>query len=381
MSGARARVVVVQPYLAGYRVPLFRRMTADLAAHGIELVVAHGAPHGDQARRADAARLEGAVPLRQRELPLPGGRTLVRRHLGELARDCDALVLEHALYAAESYAPLLRGTRGAGPRVALWGHGDPHTRRAVPLAGAVKAWAARRADWYFAYTESGRRAALRWGVREDRVTVLRNTVDTDELTTAYAAVEAEDLVRLRARHRLCPGRTAWYIGGLDAPKRIPFLLAAARIVAELLPGFRLLVAGDGAQRSLVEAAAAEPGSPVVALGTVTSATAKARYGAVSDVMLMPGRVGLCAVDSFVLGTPLVTTAWPYHSVEFDYVADGRTAVVVRGDERAYAQEVAALLVDRPRVEGLRRACRAEAARYTIDGMSHRFSTGLRGLLV
>lgn len=371
---------MVQPYLMGYRVPLFRRMTADLAAQGIELVVAHGAPYGGQARRGDAARLDGAVALRQRALPLLGGRALVRRSLAELAHECDALVLEHALYATESYAPLLRAARGTGPRVALWGHGNPHTRRALPMARAVKAWTARHADWYFAYTESGRRAALRWGVREDRITVLRNTVDTEELAAAYAAVDAEELSRVRARHTLTPGRTAWYIGGLDTPKRIPFLLAAARITAQLIPGFRLLVAGDGAQRALVEAAATEPGSPVIALGAVTSATAKALYGAVSDVMLMPGRVGLCSVDSFVLGTPLVTTAWPYHSVEFDYVADGRTAMVVRGNEATYAQEVAALLMDRPRLEDLRRACREEAAQYTIDGMSRRFSGGLRGLL-
>lgn len=376
----RARVVVVQPYLASYRVPLFRRMSADLAAHGIELVVAHGTPHGGQAQRGDAARLPGAVALRQREVRLPGGRTLVRRALGELACNCDALVLEHALYATEAYAPLLRGSRGAGPRVALWGHGDTHTRRVLPLAGAVKAWTARRADWYFAYTDSGRLAALRWGLHENRVTVLRNTVDTEELAGAYAAADAEDLRQVRDRYGLSPGRTAWYIGGLDAPKRIPFLLTAARITSQLLPGFRLLVAGDGAQRSLVEAAAGEPDSPVVPVGPVTSAAAKALYGAVSDVMLMPGRVGLCAVDSFALGTPLVTTAWPYHSVEFDYVADGRTAVIVHGDERVYAQEVAALLLDLPRLEGLRRACREEAARYTIAGMSRRFSTGLRGLL-
>lgn len=102
MSEVRARGVVLQPYLASYRMTLFRRMSTDLAAHGIELFVTHGTPHGGQTQRGDAARLPGAVALRQREVRLPGGRTLVRRSLGELASECDALVLEHALYATEA---------------------------------------------------------------------------------------------------------------------------------------------------------------------------------------------------------------------------------------------------------------------------------------
>jgi glycosyltransferase involved in cell wall biosynthesis len=210
-------------------------------------------------------------------------------------------------------------------------------------------------------------------------------VDTTELsvtrdradiqgTPEHAAVAA-----LRERHRLQPGRTALYVGGLDAPKRIPFLLQCARRVAAGLPGFKLLVAGDGVDRPLVEAVAGAPDSPVVALGHRAGQDV-ALLGAVSDVMLMPGRVGLCAVDSFALRTPIVTTDWPWHAPEFEYLEHGRNAVVSRDDPQAYAVAVQQVLNDRSHLESLREACRKDAADYTADGMAERFCGGLLHIL-
>jgi glycosyltransferase involved in cell wall biosynthesis len=215
--------------------------------------------------------------------------------------------------------------------------------------------------------------------------VVRNCVDTEALSGVRERAgtpgteEFAEAAALRARHQLSPGHTALFVGGLDAPKRIPFLLDGARRLGAVLPGFRLLVAGDGADRYLVEAAAAVPGSPVVALGHRTERDA-ALLGAVSDVMLMPGRVGLCAVDSFVLRTPMVTTDWPWHAPEFEYLEGGRNAVVTRYDPAAYSAGVLGLLRDRSRLMSLREACRRDVSHYTIDGMAARFRDGLLHML-
>jgi glycosyltransferase involved in cell wall biosynthesis len=97
-------------------------------------------------------------------------------------------------------------------------------------------------------------------------------------------------------------------------------------------------------------------------------------------MLMPGRVGLCAVDSFALRTPVVTTNWPWHAPEFEYLENGRNAVVTPDDPMAYASAVQELLNDRSRLASLREACRRDAAHYTIDGMAARFCDGLLGII-
>jgi glycosyltransferase involved in cell wall biosynthesis len=82
------------------------------------------------------------------------------------------------------------------------------------------------------------------------------------------------------------------------------------------------------------------------------------------------------VDSFALRTPLVTTHWPLHSPEFEYLQDGRNSLIVAGDPEGYAEGVVRALSDPALLERLRQGCVADADRYTIEGMSRRFADGV-----
>ena len=369
------RVLIVQPYIPEYRVPFFRRLAAELHGHGVALTVAHGRPTRTQAQRGDTGVLPGALALPQHTFRL-GSRTLLWRRLGDLARHCDAVVLEQALHNLDAY-PLLAGARlRGGPAVCLWGHGRTYGHRPTAVERTVKDLLTRRADWFFAYTDAGARHVVRGGLPAERVTVVRNSVDTSALRAALARITPERLQAFRTRHGLAVGRTAFFLGGLDASKRIPFLITAAELTARRLPGFRLLVAGDGAHRRFVERAAARPGSPVVSLGPVPDAEGKAMLGAACDVLLMPGAVGLAAVDSLALSTPLITTPCAAHGPEFDYLEHDRNALVVPGREAGYADAVASLLADPGRLSALRRAAREDALLYSGEAMSARFTKGL-----
>ncbi|MBC9714418.1 glycosyltransferase family 4 protein [Streptomyces sp. TRM66268-LWL] len=366
MSGRR--VALVLPYLTAYRMPFLDRLRQELAGSRIELTIAHGAATGLVAARKDQLALPGAVPLRQRVLRAAGRELIWHGGVGALARSHDALIVPQSLHHLRVYPLLARRPT----RIGLWGHGHTH----VSAHGRPEQWAkarlTRRADWFFAYTEAGGAYAERAGLPAGRVTVVQNSLDTTALADARDRVTESEVRELRARHGLTSGLTGLYIGGLDALKRIGFLLSAAERIAEQLPGFRLLVAGDGAERALVEACPA-----AVYVGTADTA-AKARLGAVADAMLVPGAVGLCAVDSFALRTPLVTTPWAYHGPEFGYLEHGRNALVVQDD--AYAREVAELLCRPRELARLRRAGRCDAGRYTVEAMAQRFAHGIEGLL-
>ncbi|MER6059620.1 glycosyltransferase family 4 protein [Streptomyces sp. NPDC001792] len=373
------RVLIVPPYLPAYRVKFFERLTARMEDRGVAVTVAHGTPTGSLAQRRDAGSLSGALALPQRAFHV-GGRTLLWRNLGAMARRYDAVVIEQALRNLEAYPLLARARLHGGPSVCLWGHGGTYTHRQRAVERAAKDAFTRRADWFFAYTEGGARYAVRAGVPADRVTVVRNSGDTTALQAALAQITPQRLQDFRLRHGLTEGRSAFFIGGLDAPKRIPFLLAAAELTALRLPGFRLVVAGDGAYRRLVEEEAARPGTPVVYLGAIQDVGRKALLGAACDVLLMPGAVGLVAVDALALSTPVVTTPDAAHGPEFEYLEDGRNACVVPGDESAFAEATAALLNERARLEALRRACREDAVHYSAEAMSARFEEGLLTVL-
>ncbi len=364
---APRQVTVVLPYLTPYRLPFLTCLREELASWDIALTVAHGSPTGLSAARQAPLTLPGAVALRQHAGRI-AGRELLWHRLGELARRSDALVLPQSLHFLRLYPLLARRPRSIG----LWGHGRTHVSAHNGPEQRAKELITRRAGWFFAYTAAGGEYAEAAGLDRRRITVVHNSLDTRALVAARDDVSERQSAELRAAYGLAPGRTGLYVGGLDELKRIPFLLDEAARIAERVPGFKLLVAGDGAQRDLVE------GSPFAVYAGPVDARGKARLGAVADVMLVPGAVGLCAVDSFALRTPVITTPWPYHGPEFDYLEHGRNALVV-GDE-SYADEVARLLMSPRRLSTLRRSCRCDAARYTVESMAVRFAEGVRGLL-
>ncbi|MGW0884291.1 glycosyltransferase family 4 protein [Streptomyces sp. NPDC002671] len=367
-------MTIVQPFLTEYRQSFFRRLSDDLRSHGIGLTIAHGAPYSRGiSARSDAIAIDGAMRLPQYSTWVMG-RPLVYKRLGPLLQSSDVLVLDQALHNLELYPQLARQRRSRGPAVSMWDHGRTYAIRQSRIEESVKYALTRQARWFFAYTEGGARSVVQHGFPRDRVTVVQNSTDTVALRENYRSVPPDQLSRFRAEFGLTPGRTVLYVGALSTTKRIPFLLEAAEYAARLLPDFRLLIAGLGEELERVTAAA-EHSTAIIPVGQAYGAR-KALLGAASELMLMPGPVGLCAVDSFALQTPIVTTHWPFHGPEFEYLGDGRNAVVAPNDPSAYARTVVALLTDQERLAALQRHCGADACRYTVEEMSRRFTEGL-----
>ncbi len=244
----------------------------------------------------------------------------------------------------------------------------------------IETWAertlTRKAHWFFAYTQGGARAVIANGYPAPRVTVVENSIDTIELRRARLNLTPGVEHRLRARLNLGDSRVGVFVGALDEPKRLGFLLDAVRRIRKRIPDFVLLAAGDGPLRSTVQG---RSGIGVRWLGRVDTA-AKAEIASVGEVLVMPGSVGLVALDSFALELPIVTTAWPYHGPEFEYLTDGVNAVVAPDDTRAFADAVVNLLRDERRLAHLRRGCTASAERFTLEAMTHNFAAGVRAAL-
>ncbi|MDI2124559.1 glycosyltransferase family 4 protein [Yinghuangia seranimata] len=374
----RPHVTLVVPFLSEFRVPFFRHLEADLDTRGITLVVAYGEPYtADQRARDDVVEVEGAVRLRQRSARI-AGRPFVHKRLGDLTRETDVFVVDQALRNMELYPMLVRQRFGRGPIVAMWDHGRTYDRPQSALEQSLKYALTRRAKWFFSYTEGGKRAVVDHGFPAERVTVVQNSVDTTGLSRVYAGVTDEERAELRRRYDLTPGRTGLFVGALSPAKRIPFLIEAAEQIERRLPGFRLLVAGTGPDRGLV-AEAAERCSAVVPVGQAFGDD-KALLGTVSDVLLVPGLVGLIAVDSFALRSPIVTTEQRWNGPESEYLEHGRNAVVTRNDPASFVDGVVDLLENPRRLAELTEQCAKDADRYTIEEMSRRFADGLAELL-
>ena len=362
---ATASVVIVQEMLTEYRVPFFAGLRDRLAREGVELNLVHGFARGDRARRRDQGALTWAVTTRNIHVPvLPGLNRAVWQPLPRrLLRKADLVVVEQASRHLLNYRLLARYRTRGRPGLVLWGHGA-NLQATGSLAGRaserLKRLVSAQPYWWLAYTTGSAERVAAMGFPRERITVVQNAVSVSQ--------PAHPVERL-------PDRCV-YVGSLYPDKRIDFLLRAARRTADLRPGLRLVVIGDGEDRALVERAATSQ-SWLEYRGSTFGEETAAELSR-SQLLLMPGLVGLAVVDSFAHECPMVTVDLPFHSPEMEYLVDGVNGVCLPRPTtpEEYGAAVAALLGDDAALEKLRDGCREAAGRYTLEAMVDNVAEGL-----
>jgi glycosyltransferase involved in cell wall biosynthesis len=378
--GASARqVAIVYRYVHEYRAPFYERLRVLLEARGVRLRVVAGQPAPDDSLRGDAVALPWVESVRNRYARI-AGREVCWQPVMHRVWGADLVVVEQATRLLANYA-LLASRMAGSAKVAFWGHGvhiRPH--RASERSEQLKRWLSRRVDWWFAYTPSSVEVVEQLGFPPERITCVQNAVDTRALREQRARVTEAELAALRAQLGLNGGPVGVYCGALYDDKRLPFLVAACDRVRAALPGFQLVVIGDGPGSCGVRAAAAE--RPWMHVLGARFGVEKVRAMALGDALLLPGLVGLALLDGFALGLPLITTDVPFHSHEIEYLADGENGVMARDwrSTEVYAGAVARTLGDPALLARLRDGCRKAADTYTIEAMAENFAGGVLAAL-
>lgn len=369
------KVAIIHPWFPQYRETFFRQLVERANRSGIEVKIFHGDTPRRWNARSDSLVDPQFTRLRTRFFRVRG-RDLSLKSMKPLKESgpYDLIVVEQAVRNLETYR-LLFNRQGAA--LAFWGHGRTYTTAVSQIQERTKEALTRQGSWFFSYTEGGADAVAAAGFPRDRISVVQNSIDTELLAAAVNAVTEAELKLFQETNDL-HGKTALFVGGLDEPKRLPFLLESGKLAHDEDQDFRLLIAGNGDQRHLIEEEAGRF-DWVKYLGTAFGAE-KARALAAADLLMMPGRVGLVIVDGFAAGMPIVTTDWEWHAPEFEYLKDGVNGVVTENSTEAYAHSVVALLNDPDRLARLSEACRADASTYTVSAMVENFASGLERAL-
>ena len=374
-QGQMKRLVIVQPYVPSYRRAFFEGLSATLASKNIDCKIASSEPRGASTARGDGISAEWIVPAESRRLSI-GSRSLDLGGTMSTWKDADAVILGSQGSSVDVYRALLLGrTNTRAPKVGLWGHIRDYVNSPHPVDRSLEKWQLRRADHVFAYTASGSEYARSLGVNSARITTVMNSIDTSELHRASASLSDDDVTAFVESTMASRGRTLSFIGGLDESKRIDFLASALDKLWNLDPTIRLLVAGNGSQRSLLNNASAR--GQVVHVGYADAKT-KALMARVSGALVMPGRIGLVAVDAMALGIPILTTAWPYHAPEAEYLTEDLHRFTVDNDPHSFAaamQKAAAGALGSTRQDQM-----SEAVYPNLETMVQNFATGVLDML-
>jgi glycosyltransferase involved in cell wall biosynthesis len=373
--GRKRRVLVIQPYVPSYRVPLFQQVKTLLADEGIDFIVASGKPLGDDSYRQDDEAEKVADAVMDQRTIRGFGRTLLWRKVGSTLAEFDPqwVIVEQAIKNLESWPLMLKQRLPGQPKVAMWGQGRTYSTHQSRIESRVKMLLTMQADWFFSYTEAGREHVIRAGYPAERTTVLWNATDTSALKSLLSSITPLELQSYKANLGIEAGPTALFMGGVDERKGISFLLEALESIHQRIPDFTLLVAGTGKSMKTVESAHAA-GLPVRILGRV-SGREKALALAAADILTIPEWVGLVAVDAISSGVPVVSTEHRSHSPEIEYLFDTRTVLFSPHEPRSYASAVEEMLRDLDEWS-LRAARQQSLSTLSIESMAQNFATGI-----
>jgi phosphatidylinositol alpha-mannosyltransferase len=242
-------------------------------------------------------------------------------------------------------------------------------RARVPTVGTFHVHRERGHRWYgtmgWAIRPLARRLAARVAVSE----AARRTV-APHFPGDYAIVPNGIDV---ARFCVEAPRPAWrqpdrvhvlYVGRLEPRKGVDVLVRACADVQKRRPDVRLIVAGDGTDRSRLEAAAAAAGADVVFAGPVPDVDLPAFFQG-ADIVCSPAlggeSFGIVLLEAMAAGRPVVASRIEGYAALVDGI--GCAELTAPGDAAGLAAAITALAADPERRRQLGAAGAKAARRY------------------
>lgn len=301
---ARAlRVVIQQPALTKYRVPVFRALASR---PGIDLLLAF-ADDGHVPNVSAEDFRATFVPIKTWKGPGPALYWHAAQTRFADPSMADVLVLTWNTRFL-SLLPALRRARRRGVATVLWGHGESKVERR--WATALRRGVTRRATATLFYTQSMADRFIRDGGDPSRTFVAPNSIDQTPIAAARDRIlrthGALDL--LRDQHHLTPGRTVLFVSRLEPANNLHLLLEAAASLRGALPGLRVLIVGKGTDEARLRALTTSRSldGTVSFLGAIYDEEQLAPFFCASDVLCYPSNMGLSLLHAFGYALPVVT---------------------------------------------------------------------------
>lgn len=362
------RLVVQQPSLAKYRVPVFRELASR---PGIDLKLIYGQRDGIPNVDADGFDAQ-FVPMTEKRLL---GRTMLwhKPQLEYADRDkADVLSLSWDLHYASLIPALLKARQG-GVGTVLWGHG--YSKQDAGWRARARSSVAKLADALLFYNHTAAEAYIRNGFDPDRVFVALNAIDQTPIQAARAewTDQPEKIADFRRQQGLGDAPVLLFVSRLEEANRADMLIEAQARLSEAFPSLVVAIIGKGPDRERLEALAADRGlsDRVRFLGAIYDESISAPWFMVSTAFCYPANIGLSILHGMGYGLPVVTSAKvEAQNPEIEALRDGENGFLYRdGDVDDLASKLKTLLTDRDLQRRLASEAHATATqRFSLGNM-------------
>jgi len=372
------RVVLTQPTLTKYRVPVFRELASR---PGIDLLVVHGEETNMPTAKPDGFRTQ-FVPLREKI----AGSEAFRWHDAQVdfcSPDKADVVL---LSWSTRYLSLLPGlirARWNGVRTVLWGHG--YSKAETRLRDRTRATLASLADALLFYNHTAAQMYIDSGYAPpEQLFVALNTIDQDPIRAVRDAwlAQPERLAAFQRDHDLVGRPVILFVSRLQPWNRTDLLVRAAVPLRQKFPGLRIVIVGDGPASASLQALASDlnVADTVTFTGAIYGEDQLAPWFLSALAFCYPANIGLSLIHAMIYGVPIVTgKEQRAQNPEIEAFRDGHNGLGFEQDNgEAMTAARERLLADRGLQQTLaRNAASTVAHDYTISKMVDGLEASLR----
>jgi glycosyltransferase involved in cell wall biosynthesis len=369
------KVAIITKYISRYRLDFFNRLKIMLQEEKIELILIYGQPSKADQQKNDSVEIPWGIKIHNYFLGL-GNKELCWQPALKFVKGVDLVIVEQASKLILNYLLLfLKSLKII--KVAFWGHGQTFQKESANnFAEFLKRIMSKKVDWWFAYTEISKKILVDQGYPKEKITVVQNSIDTSSLRKIFLSIRESDVLHKREEIGIKGSHVGLFIGALYKEKRIEFLLQACKLIRQRVPDFEIVFIGSGSDQYLLEKEL-KTFKWMHLVGSKFDSD-KVPYFALSEVLLLPGAVGLAILDSFAMELPIVTTNHPSHGPEICYLVNEVNGIIVEDYENVekYADSVIHLLLNPVILAKLKNGCIDSTARYSLENMVHNFWIGI-----
>ena len=245
-------------------------------------------------------------------------------------------------------------------KLILWSLGYDHLTGFFPdkkLSHKIRLFLSQKADAVIFYWEHGKEVVEKYSKNISHYFVARNTIDTNK---HFALKELFDKVG-KESIKNCLGVTEKfhfiYIGRLIPDKEVDILLKSYSEFEKSFSSCRLTVIGDGPERNKLESLASELNIRNLAfLGEILDDEITGKWLYISDVFIMPGRLGNSVVHSFCYGTPVISTDKGdyFHCEGISFIKEGVNGYLAKdGDIKSITEKMTKIISDETQIAKMR----------------------------
>lgn len=376
-TGRPIRVILQQPALPQYRVPVFRELAKR---PGIDLTVLYGDVPGLANAEPDGFRAFHS-PARE----FGSGRMQLVWHAEQRRyadpAHADVLCMAWNLHYA-SLVPALVKAKALGVPTILWGHG--YSKREGRLRARLRNRAGYLATALLFYNHTVARSMIETGVPADRVFVAINSLDQSPIQVARQSWlnRPADLAAFKAEHGLTDGPVLLFVSRLERDNRVDLLLSAAANLRSRFPTLKVVIIGRGEEADRLTEMARQPAlaGHVIMPGPIYDEAAIAPWFLSADVFCYPANIGLSILHAFGYGVPVVTgNRVESQNPEIEALEPGHNGLLFHdGDAADLSRVLAELLCDRARLSRMSAAASETVRhRFSLKRMLDGFETAIR----